>query len=71
MRESFSLSPNSCKAYAAGRRMIKPSLILRRSYTRMKEVIYGVQDEAWGPLEMEVSKASGDHPGPHGASMVS
>ena len=63
MRDSFSLSPNSCMASAAERGMLKPSFILRRSSPRMKEVISGVQAEAWGPLEMAVSKASGDHGG--------
>ena len=71
MRESFSFSPNSRMASAAGRRMLKPSLILRLSSPRMKEVISGVHAEAWGPLERSVSKASVDHGGPVLAGMPS
>ena len=71
MRESFSLSPNSQMASAAGRRMLKPSLILGRTSPRRKEVISGLQSEAWGPLEMAVSKASGDHGGPVWAGVPS
>ena len=37
--------------------MLKPSLILCRSSTWMKEVISGVQAEALGPLEMAVLNA--------------
>ena len=37
----------------------------------MKEVISGVQAEAWGPLDMAVSEASGDHGGPVWAGMPS
>ena len=61
MRESFSLYPNSHIASAAGRRMLKPSLILRCIFPQMKEVISGVQVEACGTLEMAVSSAWGDH----------
>ena len=64
MRENFSLSPNSRIVSAAGRRMLKPSLILRYISPRMKEVISGVQAEACGPLEMAVSSAWGDHGAP-------
>ena len=64
MRESFSLSINSRIASAAGRRMLKPSLILRCISPQMKEVISGVQAEAWGPLDMVFSSAWGDHRGP-------
>ena len=68
MQESFSFSPNKRMASAARRRMLNPSLILRRRSPQMKEFISGVQAEAWGPLEMAVSKASGDHGGPVWAS---
>ena len=71
MRESFSFSRNSRMTSVAGRRMLKPSLILLRSSPQMKEVISGVQAEAWGPLDMAVSEASGDHGGPVWAGMVS
>ena len=64
MRESFSFSPNSRMASAAGRRMLKPSLIVRLSYPQMNEVISGVHAQAGGPLERAVSKASVDHGGP-------
>ena len=63
MQESFSLSPNSRITSAAGRRMLKPSLILRCISSWMKEVTPGVQDEACGPLDMVVSSAWGDHRG--------
>ena len=59
MRESFSFSPNSRIASAAGRRMLKPSLILRLSSPRMDEVISGVHAEAWGPLERAVQGLRG------------
>ena len=52
MQESFSFSPNSCIASAAGRRMLKPSLILRYIYPRMKAFISRVQAGACDPLEM-------------------
>ena len=55
MQENFSLSPNSHTASAAGRRILKPYLILRCISPRMKEVISGVQTEACGPLKMVVS----------------
>ena len=42
MRESFRFSQNSLIASAAGRKMLKPSLILRYISPRMKSVIYGV-----------------------------
>ena len=71
MRESFSFSQNSRMASAAGRRMLEPSLILRRSSPRMKAVISRVHAGAWGPLEMSVSKASVDHGGPVWAGMPS
>ena len=71
MREGFSLSSNSRTASAAGRRMLKPSLIYRRSSPRMKEVISGVQAYEWAPLDMAVSNASGDHGGPVLAGMPS
>ena len=71
MQESFRLSLNSRMASAAGRRMLKPSLILRCSSPQTKEVISGVQDEAWAPLEMSVSNASGYHGGPVWAGMPS
>ena len=71
MWESFSLSPNSRMASAAGRRMLKPSLILRRRSPRMKEVVSMVQAESWAPLEMAVSNASRDHGGPVWAGMPS
>ena len=61
MWENFNLSPNSLIASAAGRRMLKPSLILRCISPWMKEVVYRVQAEVCGPLEMAVSRAWGDH----------
>ena len=64
MRESFSFSPNSHIASAPGRRMLKPSLILRCISPRMKEDISGGQAEACGPLEMAVSSAWDNHGGP-------
>ena len=64
MRESFSLSPNSRIMSAAGRRMMKPSLILRCIYPLMKEAISGIQAEARGPLEMAVSSTWDNHEGP-------
>ena len=42
MQESFSLYPNSCIVSAAGRRIMKPSLIFRCIYPQMKVVISGV-----------------------------
>ena len=69
MRVSFSLSPNSRMVPALGRRMLKPYLILRWNFSWMNKVISGVQAEAWGPLEMAVSKASGYHGGPVWAGM--
>ena len=57
MQEIFSLYPNSRITSAAGRRMLKPSLILRYISPQMKVVISGVKDEACGPLEMAVSSA--------------
>ena len=57
MQESFSLYPNSHIASAAGRRMLKPSLILRCISPRTKEVISRVQAEACGPLEMAVYRS--------------
>ena len=57
MKESFSFSPNSRTASAAGRRMLKTSLILLYIYPHTNVVVYGVQAEAWGPLEMAVSSA--------------
>ena len=63
MWESCNLSPNSRIASAAGRRMLKPSLILPCISPRIKEVIYRVQDEASVPLEMAVSSVWGNHRG--------
>ena len=71
MRESFSLFTKSCIAFAVGRRILKPSLILCCISPRMKVIIYGVQAEVCGPLEMEVSSAWGDHGGPVQAGMPS
>ena len=64
MRESFSLYPNSRMSSAARKRMLKPSLILRRISPRINEVISGVQADAWGTMEMAASNASGDHGAP-------
>ena len=61
MRGSFSFSPNSCIASAAGRRMLNPSLILRYISPQMKAVISGGQAEACGPLEMAVSSSWSNH----------
>ena len=63
MQESLSFSPNSLMASATRRRILNPSLILRCIYFQMKAVIYGVQAEACGLLEMEVSSACRDHRG--------
>ena len=71
MRESFSLSPNSHIVSIDGSRIPKPSLIFHCISPRMKEVIYRVQDEVCGPLEMAVSKAWGDHQGPVWSGMSS
>ena len=56
MRESFSLSPNSLIVSADGRNILKPYLILRCISPQMKSVIYGVQSDECGPLEMAVSR---------------
>ena len=61
MQESFSFSPNSLIASADGRNILKPYLILRCISPRMKSVIYGVQADECGPLEMAVSRAWRDH----------
>ena len=70
MRESFSYYPNILITSAAGRSMLKPSLILRYIYPHMKAVIFGVQAEACGPLEMAVSSARRNHGGPVCAGMT-
>ena len=44
--------------------MLKPYLILLYISYRMNVVISVVQAEVWGPLEMAVSSAWGDHGGP-------
>ena len=56
MQESFRFSPNSLIASANKRNMLKPYLILLCISPQMKSVIYGVQVDECGPLEMAVSR---------------
>ena len=63
MRESFIFSSNSLIASTIGRRMLKPSLILRCISPRMKAVISGVKAEVCALLKMGVSSAWSDHGG--------
>ena len=71
MRERFRFSPNIFIVSDARRNMLKPSLILRSFSLRMKEVISGVHDEAYVPLEIPASSAGRDHRGPVCAGMPS
>ena len=61
MQESSSFSPNSLIASADERNMLKPYLILLCISPCMKSVIYGVQVDECGPLEMALSRAWRDH----------
>ena len=64
MQESFSFSLKSHIPSDGGRRMLKTSLILLCISSWIKAVISGLQVEVYGPLEMAVSSAWGDHGGP-------
>ena len=71
MQEILSFSPKSRITSVAGRKMLKPFLILRCISPRMKAVLSGLQSEVCVPLEMAVSSAWSDHGGPVCAVMPS